>query len=231
MYHNQVVLITGANRGIGLATSKKFLEEGYTVVLTSRDAVKGRQAVESLGMYSNLYFFQLDISDDKSVETCIDSVIQYLGRIDILINNAGVHYDPWQDPLNVDMNQVLDALNVNSLGAWRMSNATIPIMKRQHFGRIINVSSGIGSLTSISADTPAYSLSKAALNIITIKLSKALEHTPICINALCPGWVQTDMGGNHAPKSPLEAAEGIYWLAQQDHLNGKFVRDRNIIPF
>lgn len=228
---NRVVLITGGSRGIGYAAAKKFLEEGETVILTARNKEAGEKAISSLGYNKNLYFHLLDVSSDESVLTLQKYTHEKFGRVDVLINNAAINYDTWQNTLSADMNDILDTINVNVLGAWRMINAFVAMMKSSDYGRIINMSSGLGAFDDMGSGTPAYSISKAALNALTVKVANNLHGSNILINSLCPGWVRTDMGGKSATRSPDEAASDIYELSNNDKLQGKFVRYGKVIKF
>ena len=127
----------------------------------------------------------------------------------------------------------MDTLNTNLMGPWRMCQAFIPLMKKQGYGRIVNVSSGSGSIDKMSSETPAYGLSKTALNVLTIKLADELKGSEILVNSVCPGWVRTEMGGMNAPRSVEEGAEGIVWLATlpEGGPSGGFFRDKQPIPW
>ena len=164
--------------------------------------------------------WQLDVSDPDS----IGRVAAGLDHLDVLVNNAGVLYDTWQSPSTADLDVVREALDVNLLGAWRTVQAFLPLMGPG--GRIVNVSSGAGSLTGMGAGTPAYGVSKAALNAFTIKLAGELRDRRILVNAVCPGWVATDMGG--AGGRPVEqGAASVLWAVDlpDDGPTGGFYRD------
>lgn len=154
-----------------------------------------------------------------------------VGRLDVLVHNAGIY--PGGRASTIDLEVVRQALDVNAIGPWRMSMAVLPLMRRHRYGRIVNVSSEAGSLASMGGDTPAYNVSKAALNAITRVLAADLRGTGILVNAVCPGWVRTDMGGPDAPRSPEEAAAGIVWAATlpADGPTGQFFRDGKPLPW
>ncbi|MDW3193722.1 MAG: SDR family oxidoreductase [Cytophagales bacterium] len=230
---NKIALVTGANRGIGFAVAKTLLEKDHSVILTARSESSGEDALTKLGNPDNLYFHTLDVSDQHSVDQIRNFVEQKFGRLDVLINNAGINYDTWQKAENADLTNVQETLDTNLLGPWRMTNAFIPLMKKAGYGRIVNVSSGSGAISGMSGGTPAYSVSKAALNVLTIKLGAELQGTGLLVNAVCPGWVRTDMGGSGATRSPEKGAESIVWAAQlpESGPNGKFFRDKNAISF
>jgi NAD(P)-dependent dehydrogenase (short-subunit alcohol dehydrogenase family) len=151
----------------------------------------------------------------------------------VLINNAGILYDTWQKAHTADLQQVHEAIHTNLLGPWRLSRALIPLMQRNKWGRIVNVSSESGSMKSMDGTTPAYSVTKAALNTLTINLAAGLRGSGILINSVCPGWVRTDMGGESAPRSVEQGAGSIMWAVtiDDDGPSGGFFRDGRPIAF
>ena len=170
---------------------------------------------------------QLDVDDAASVERLAERVAREHGRLDVLVNNAAIHYDTWQRTLDADLGVVREALETNLLGAWRTCAAFVPLMRAgRRGGRIVNVSSGAGSLTDMGAGHPAYGVSKAALNALTRKLAAELRSERILVNAVCPGWVATDMGGRGG-RPVAEGAAGIVWAATlpDDGPTGGFFRD------
>ncbi|MEM6765555.1 MAG: SDR family oxidoreductase [Bacteroidota bacterium] len=227
-----IALVTGANRGIGKEVVRQLAEKGHEVILTSRNAEKGQQAVQELSL-PNIHFHQLDITQQASVDQLMSFVIDKFGRLDILVNNAGINYDNWQTAEEADMENVKETLETNLIGAWRMAKACIPLMKEHSYGRMVNVSSGAGAISGMGAGTPAYSVSKAAMNVMSIKLAAELMGSGILVNAICPGWVRTEMGGAGAPRSIQEGAEGIIWAAElpQNGPTGGFFRDGKEIGF
>lgn len=230
----KIALVTGSNRGIGLEIVRQLCEKDYHCVLTSRKEADGAKAMEELAHYTNqLSYHRLDVKQEDSVEQIRKFVEKEFGRLDALVNNAGWNYDLGEMPSRVDMSSVLATLDTNLLGPWRMCQAFIPLMKKQGYGRIVNVSSGSGSIDEMTSVTPAYGVSKAALNVLTIKLAHELKDTDILVNAVCPGWVQTDMGGSEAPRSVAEGADGIVWLADLDSKGprGGFFRDKKEIAW
>ena len=195
----KTALVSGSNRGIGFASVKELLKKGYRVILTARSQEDGKKAFEKLKSFGELHFHQLDVSNEVSVKQIAEYVENNFGHLDILINNAGINYDTWHSAFNADLEEVHQTLETNLFGAWRLAQAFIPNMKKQKYGRIVNVSSGLGALSNMSAGTPGYSISKAAMNVLTIKLSQELKRNNILVNSVCPGWVRTDMGGSTAP--------------------------------
>jgi NAD(P)-dependent dehydrogenase (short-subunit alcohol dehydrogenase family) len=229
----KTALVSGSNRGIGYACVKEFLQKGYRVILTARSEEDGKKAVEKLKSFGEVHFHQLDVSDEKSVQRIAEYVEDTFGHLDILINNAGINYDTWHSAFNADLEEVHRTLETNLFGAWRLAQAFIPSMKKQKYGRIVNVSSGLGALSKMSVGTPGYSVSKAAMNVLTIKLARELKRKNILVNSVCPGWVRTDMGGAGAPRNPQKGAETIVWAAELEDKGptGKFFRDMEEIEW
>ena len=205
--------MTGANRGIGFEVARQLAGRGYTVILGSRDPQKGervaaRLAKEGLTILSR----QLDVSDDESVEELAARLVNDPGHLDVLVNNAAIHYDTWQGVLGADLDIVREALETNTFGAWRTCKAFVPLLRDSGHGRIVNVSSGAGSLASMGRGTPAYNVSKVALNAVTRMVAAELRGTGILVNAVDPGWTATDMGG-HGGRSIEDGAAGVVWAA------------------
>ena len=229
--HHKIALVTGANRGIGLEICRQLLAKNYQVILTSRNIEKGQMAIKSLGGISDsLYYHQLDINNEESVSAIKLYVSENFGRLDILINNAAINFDAWHTAINADLDQAHQTIEANLFGTWRMCQAFIPMMQVKKYGRVVNVSSISGSLANIStidALAPAYSISKAGLNVLTIQLAKLVEGSDILINAIGPGWVKTEMGTSIAPRNVEEGAASIIWGAMlpKDGPTGGFFRD------
>ena len=210
---NKIALVTGANRGLGFETCRQLAQLGLTVILSARDLAKGQTAAKILiGKGLDVIFYQLDVSDQINISRITHQIEQEFGQLDVLVNNAAILYDTWQNAVDADLDVVNKALITNLFGPWRLSQLCIPIMKRNKYGRIVNVSSGAGSLSYMGSGTPAYSVSKAALNALTRILAAELRGTGILVNAIDPGWVATDLGGNGG--RPVEnGAKGIAWAA------------------
>ncbi|PHN04018.1 SDR family oxidoreductase [Flavilitoribacter nigricans] len=226
----KIALVTGANRGIGLEVCRQLLAQQYRVILTSRDVEKGQEALDKLkagATAGDLHFIPLDISNPDSVRQAAETVATRFGRLDTLVNNAAINYDTWQKATEPDLEECRQTLDVNLFGAWRMVQEFLPLLRKSDSGRIVNVSSGSGALQGMSGGTPAYSISKAALNVLTIKLAAETKDDDILVNSVCPGWVRTEMGGSNATRSIPEGARGIVWAATlpDDGPSGGFFRD------
>ena len=230
---DQIALITGANRGIGYAVAKGLLQKGITTIITSRNEKSGANALDQLSNYGNPEFLALDVTDKASISGAVKAVEKQFGKLDILINNAGINYDTYHNVISANLKDVHDTLETNLFGAWRMIQLFLPLIEKSKFGRIVNVSSGAGSLNSQTGGTPGYSLSKLALNGLTIQFANQLQQKGILVNSVCPGWVRTDMGGKGAPRSPEQGADTIIWasLFDTNGPTGKFFRDRREIKY
>jgi NAD(P)-dependent dehydrogenase (short-subunit alcohol dehydrogenase family) len=220
-----IALVTGANRGIGFEVVRQLAQRGFTTVLGSRDLEKGRAAAEALdGLEVDAR--RLDVADPDSVRELASGLQDDYGRLDVLVNNAAILYDTWESGLEADLDVVHEALETNLFGAWRTAQACLPLLRRSQHGRVVNVSSGSGSISGMGGGSPAYSVSKAALNALTRILAAELRRDGILVNAVCPGWVATDMGGPGG--RPVEqGADSIMWavLLPDDGPTGGFFRD------
>ena len=225
---DRVALVTGANRGIGREVVRQLVGEGFRTILTARDERRARAAARGLGAD----IATLDVSNIDSIDACFRTLEQSYGRLDVLINNAAIHYDTWQRGVDADLEIVHEAFETNVFGAWRAAQRAVPLMLRNRWGRIVNVSSGGGSLASMGGGTPAYSVSKAALNAMTRVLAAELDGTGILVNSICPGWVATDMGGPGGRSVELGAAS-IMWavVLDDDGPTGGFFRDGRPVPW
>lgn len=229
----RVALVTGANRGIGLEVCRQLAERGYVAVLGARDRDKGEQAAGELrGQGLDVRACQLDVADPESVRAAAVWLEREVGRLDALVNNAAILYDTWQRGVDADLDQVRAALDTNLLGAWRVTQAALPLLRQSPAGRIVNVSSGAGALNDMGGGTPAYRTSKAALNALTRILASELRGDRILVNAICPGWVATDMGGGGG-RPVAEGAAGIVWAVElpDDGPTGGFFRDGRAIAW
>lgn len=231
----RVTLVTGANRGIGFAIAAGLAGRGLHVLLSARRLADAERAVQELAGRGAATPLELDVADSASVAAAAQEVQSAFGRLDVLVNNAGADYDEDQVPSTVDLERLArHALEVNVLGAWRTCQAFVPVMRAASYGRIVNVSSGSGSFgETFDSWAPAYSVSKAALNMLTRKLALELQGTGILVNAACPGWVRTRMGGPSADRSPEQGADTPIWLAclPDNGPSGGFFRDRQPIAW
>jgi NAD(P)-dependent dehydrogenase (short-subunit alcohol dehydrogenase family) len=226
----RIAVVTGGNRGIGLEICRQLAQAGMHVVLTARDEAKGKAAAKKLGVESH----QLDVDSDESVKAFVRWIKDTHGRCDVLVNNAGVMLDPrGSRVLDSKIETYRDTLETNLLGPLRMIQAIAPLMKNQGYGRIVNMSSGQGQLSDMGVGTPAYRVSKTALNALTRTTAADLHGTGILVNAMCPGWVRTDMGGSGAPRSVEQGADTALWLATlpEKGPTGGYFRDRKPIPW
>lgn len=262
----KTVLVTGGNRGIGLEICRQLDELGHKVILGSRDLKKGKEAARLFS--ENVLVKQLDVTNEESIQNLFEFVKTDFGKLDVLINNAGIgeQYEGHENstlanvrnimatnfngvyrmvqkftPLlrkagivaqkkganNISLKSVKHLMETNFYGAWRMIQIFIPLLLKSENGRIINMSSGMGELSSLSGNYPAYSLSKSSLNALTIMFSNELNAKEIKVNAMCPGWVRTDMGGPDAPRDVSQGADTAVWLTTEKKIpTGKFFKDR-----
>jgi NAD(P)-dependent dehydrogenase (short-subunit alcohol dehydrogenase family) len=267
----KTVLVTGGNRGIGLEICRQLDKLGHTVILGSRDLEKGLAAARSLS--KNVFVRQLDVTNEDSILGLFESVKAEFGRLDVLINNAGIGEHPEENkssllartknymeeniygmrqinkvivPLmrktglapqrnnaeDIPLALVKQVMETNFYGPWRMIRVFIPLLMKSDDARIINMSSGMGELKSLTGFYPAYSLSKASLNALTIMFSNELNAKGIKVNSMCPGWVRTDMGGPNAPRNVSQGADTAVWLAIEKGIpTGKFFMDRKEIDW
>lgn len=209
----KIALVTGANRGLGFETCKQLSQLGLTVLLTSRDPTKGEVAAKQLidkGL--DVIFYQLDVSKRSNIKDIFTKIENQFGQLDILINNAAILYDKDQSTMNADLELVNKALTTNLFGPWLLCQAFIPLMEKNGYGRIVNVSSGAASMHYMEGGTPAYGISKVALNALTRKLASELGRKNVLVNAVDPGWVATDMGG-YGGRPIEDGCRGIVWAA------------------
>ena len=225
------IFITGGNRGIGKGLVEIFSEDSK-VFFSARDEHKAKSVIDSIGN-ENIDYVIMDVADERNVLNGIESLKEKTDSIDILINNAGILIPGLKhkiDAVETDDESILKTFNINTVGVLRVCKAVLPIM--QPLSRIINISSGMGQMEGMATGSIAYRLSKSALNALTIVLSQELSSKDIKVNAICPGWVQTDMGGYEATLTVKESVESIKKFALSDDFpNGKFLRHGEILPW
>jgi len=228
----RVALVSGGNRGLGLEVARRLAEDGYRVVIGSRDPVRGDGAAHDVGERATAC--QLDVTDPESIEACISTIEERFGRLDVLVNNAGIEGGGWStNATDVDLDDVRDTLETNLFGAWSLTQAALPLMRKNGYGRIVNLSSGMGQLSDMGGHAPAYRISKTGLNALTRMLSAELASENILVNSCCPGWVRTSMGGPGARRSVEEGGDTPFWLATltDEGPRGGFFRNRAPIPW
>ncbi len=238
MKASKLIVITGANRGIGFAAGQELVKLGHRVVFAGRNYEKLQTAVKDLG--EKAIARRLEMTDSKSIQDFADWAKSEFGTIDALVNNAGSIFDTNSksnsDKPNTELTSSLEQLRqtfeLNVFGSYALTQALLPLLKRQQRSDIINVSSGLGALTDMGGGYPAYRMSKAALNALTKNLAAELKGSTVHVNSVCPGWCHTDLGGPSAPRTPQQGAHGIVWiLSQEPDIHGEFYRDEQAIPF
>lgn len=262
--HNPpLAVVTGANRGLGLETCRQLAQRGMTVVLTSRDEAKGQRAADQLRAQGLAVVYRpLEVTDRESVASLTETLRRDFGRIEVLVNNAGIALDGF------DADVARRTLAVNCFGVMTVVDHLLPLLSPH--GRIVMVSSGMGQVAELTPElqamfldptmtrerlvdlmhtfvrdvaagqhtqrgwpSNAYRISKVSLNVFTRLLAKELADTPMRVNAVCPGWVRTDLGGHSATRRVEEGASGIVWAARlaEDGPTGGFFRDGRPIPW
>lgn len=232
----EVALVTGANRGIGREVARQLAERGYVVVVSARDPEQAeRAAAEIAGSTGGeTIALTLDVADPQSITRAGARVRETVGRLDVLVNNAGVGTDFGVAGTEPDFEAIQRALETNFYGAYRLTIALLDLLRASEHPRIVNVSSGMGGVAEMGGWSPGYRVSKAALNALTRILSTELAGEGFLINSACPGFVKTDMGAPMGAQKPVEeGAAGIAWLATlpDEGPTGGFFRDGNPVAF
>ena len=232
--NGRVAVVTGGNRGIGFEVCRSLAREGAKVVLGVRDEAAGEKAAETLrALGVDVVSKELDVTDQADVDVLAAWLEAEHGRLDVLINNAAI-FPSRRNAIEVPLSEVQETLQVNLFGSWRMTQALMPLMRRNGWGRIVNVSSDSASLERMSVATSvSYRVSKTALNAFTRTLAVLLRGEGILVNAVCPGWVHTEMGGAEAPRTPAEGAASVMWAVQidDDGPSGGYLQDGKPLPW
>ena len=213
-----VAVVTGGNRGIGNEICRQLARRGMRVVLASRDAAKGEAACRAIntgsGAGGTVSAFKLDVTRGGDIKALAAHVARACGRLDVLVNNAGIQIDPkGSRALTSDLQTYRDTFETNVLAPLALIQALVPLMKKRNYGRIVNVSSALGQLSEMASGTPAYRMSKTALNVVTRLVAAETRGTNILVNSMSPGWVKSDMGGPYAPRTLEQGADTAVWLA------------------
>jgi len=233
-----VAVVTGGNRGMGLATCRALAEAGFHVLLTSRDLDSGKKAAQSIcdeGL--PVEAVKLEMTSQTDIDRLADYLTNTHGHVDVLINNAGILIDgDLNHPTGIcdaDVEVIRKTLEVNTIAPMMLIKALLPLMRQADYGRIVNISSGMGQLSEMGGQHPGYRISKTALNAVTKIFATELEDSNITVNSVCPGWVRTDMGGANADRSLEQGIDTAIWLATSadGSPSGGFFRDRKPIDW
>lgn len=238
MEQQRVALVTGANRGIGLEISRRLAARGLLVVMSGRDLPAVEQAAAAVPAARP---WRLDVRDRARIPVVVAEILEALGRIDVLVNNAGIQRDGTESIAAMPFSIFERTLETNLHGPLVLTQAVIPAMRRHDYGRIVNMASSLGAFADIldpaspyaAVDSPAYRFSKGALNLLTALFARELAGTNILVNSACPGWVRAGCGSERAPLSAEEGADTPVWLATlpDDGPSGGFFRERQPIPW
>jgi len=235
MAEPRIAVVTGGNRGIGFEICRQLARAGCTVVLTARDARKGKAAcgrLEAQGLAVDCH--QLDVTKSRDIRALAAYLSKKFGGIDILVNNAGIAIDPRGSRLaDCELDTVREVFETNTLAPLALIQALLPLMQKRGYGRVVNITSGMGQLSDMGSGSPAYRISKTALNAVTRMAAVETLGTNILVNSMCPGWVRTDMGGSGAPRTVEQGADTAVWLATlpDNGPTGGLFRDRKPIPW
>ena len=237
----RVAVVTGANRGIGFEICRQLVKKDINVVLTSRSDAKGRAACKKLRDENlEVDYLPLDVASATSIQSFTQNFQKKFGRCDILINNAGIFPDTKNSSVSdfpsvfeADIDTIRRGMETNVYGPLLLCQALVGLMKKQNYGRMVNISSGMGQLSEMNGSCPGYRISKVGINALTRIMADELQDWNILVNSMCPGWVKTEMGGPQATRSVEEGADTAVWLATlpDSGPRGKFFRDRKEIAW
>jgi NAD(P)-dependent dehydrogenase (short-subunit alcohol dehydrogenase family) len=232
----RVALVTGANRGIGREVARQLGERGYEVLLGARDPEKAAAAARELAQSTGASIrpLTLDVADPGSIAAAAEMVHSDPGRLDVVVNNAGIGSDFGVAGVDPDFDAIQRALETNFFGAYRLTVALLDLLRQSAHPRIVNVSSGMGGVAEMGGWSPGYRVSKASLNAMTRILATELKDAGFLVNSVCPGFVNTDMGGPMGAQKPVEdGAAGVVWLATlpDSGPTGGFFRDGRPVAF
>lgn len=229
-----IALVTGANRGLGREIARQLAALGLHVIVAGRDREAcAAVAAELIAAGGSASAHALDVTSDASTARLHHDLEKGYGRLDVLVNNAGILPDGGQNLASLPLNLLQKTLETNLFGVLRVTQALLPLLQKSPRPRIVNLSSGLGQLADMGSGTPAYRISKTALNAVTRILAAELKGTPAKVNSICPGWCRTDMGGPEAPRTPAQGADTAVWLATlaDDGPSGGFFRGREAIAW
>jgi NAD(P)-dependent dehydrogenase (short-subunit alcohol dehydrogenase family) len=238
----KVVFITGANKGIGYEVARQLAANDFIVLLGARNPQRGEAAANKLRAEGEVYFVPIDVTDERSIAAAAEMVSKQWGKVDVLVNNAGIILELSAKirPAALDLTMLKETFETNLFGAFAVIRHFLPLLKQSETAQIINVSSTLGSLTSMvdpnnmyyGSNALAYNTSKSALNAITVALAKDLASEQIRINSICPGWVKTDLGTDDAYRTVEQGATIIVKLAMMEQPpTGKFLDDNGEVPW
>ncbi len=238
----KIALITGANKGLGFETARQLSAKGYTVLVGARDETKGLSAVEKLKDESfDADFIEIDATNTETIKSAVEKVGEKYGKLDVLVNNAGIALDSAEKPSEVSEDLLRKTFDTNFFGVIAITQAFLPLIKKSENGRIVNVSSGLGSLTQhgdpswefYNVKPLAYNSSKTALNAFTVTLAHELKDTNIKVNSADPGYTATDLNGNSGYKTVEQGASVITDLAtlDEDGATGSYFDDQGVLPW
>ncbi len=234
MLGQKIAVVTGGNKGIGFGICRALAKQGVQTILTARDISRGEIAKEQLQKEAlEIISHPLDVTDRRSIDSLARFLTKEFGQLDILINNAAIRKDAGMMGMDVPIEIVREMMETNLYGPLMMCQALAPLLKKSSAGRIVNVSSGMGSLANMGGGSPAYRITKTALNAMTKLLANEFRGTGVLVNCCHPGWVRTDMGGRGASKSIDEGADTPVWLAllPKDGPTGGYFQDRKPMPW